>query len=350
MKRPMLDLAWERVGDAPSQLSVLMPVHRTPAYVADAVRSVLVQDGCVLDILISDDCSGDATFAAALAEAKTHAGPHSIRVFRTRRRLAMDHLRALIAEARCDFLVEAHGDDLSPPGRMARLLAIHEETGAALVTSLAIDLREGAQTVQLMPDGLAGGMQSDQVVVEPHPEIFQGARYGFHRKIHDDFPPLTSRYLPRGHDVLQAFRAQLTGGIYLSDEPLLVRRHHPAQWSRRLWDTRTPPAARFGYALSRLGILAVMRTDLAHLKATDPDNPHLEGLSVLIDAQEREMLARLLAARHKLRIYGYEPQWRHLDEIGAANVTKLPWPPRKRAGRSWLRRFVERLRRFVLRD
>lgn len=343
----MLEPVWERIGSQTPQLSVLMPVYRTPGFVTEAVQSVLEQQDIILEIFISDDASGDGTLPAALAAAKAYTGPHTVRVFRTRRRLAMDHLGALVAVARCDFMIEAHGDDLSPPGRMAKLLAHHRETGASLVTSLALDLRRGVPTAQAMPHGLAAGMQPPDVAVQPHPDILQGARYGFHRIIYAAFPPLTARYLPRGHDVLQAFRAQLTGGVYLSAEPLLIRRHHPDQWSRRLWDKRMPPADRFGYALSRLGILAVMRSELQHFESAHPGGADTRTLADFIAADERVLLDELLTARHKLRRHGFEPQWRTLDEIAAGNVARLPWPPPKRRSRSLLHRVARRLKRLI---
>jgi hypothetical protein len=208
-----------------------------------------------------------------------------------------------------------------------------------------------------MPKGLAEGLLADRAVVGWNPGVFEGARYGFHRAVYDAFPPLTAKYLPRGHDALQAFRAQLVGGVYLSGEPLLLRRRHPGQWSRQLWDSRMPPAQQFGYALSKLGVLAAMRTDLEHFAATHPGSAQVAALRPLVADEESRMLAHLLTARNELRRNGYEPQWQPLEEIGRGNATPLPWPPPARPKivrpkparkpRSLLRRVLDRVRRLA---
>ena len=320
----MLEPIWERDRGAAPEISVLMPVYRTPEFVGDAIGSVLDQTGNVLEVLISDDSSGDATLERALAVAQSYDGPHAIRVFRTRRRLAIDHLGALVAEARAGFMVEAHGDDLSLPGRMAALHTAHRQSGAALVTSEAELTEDEAAPGDILP-----GLQPDSAVLMRRQGVFQGARYGFHRVIYDAFPPLTGAYLPRGHDVVQAFRAQLTGGVHVLGERLLTRRQHAGQWSRsgRSWDARMPPARRFGHALNRLGIVAVMRSDLDHLEATRGPHERAASLRGLIDAEERAMLGVLVGARRELRAHGFEPQWRSLDAIERGNQSTLRWPP-----------------------
>jgi len=284
-----LTLIHETPGASEPDASVLMPLFNSASMVAEAVESVLSQDGCVLDVLLSDDVSGDGTLERAEEVVRRHGGPHRIRLYRAAGHLGIDHLHELIDRASCRLLIEAHGDDVSYPGRMARLREIHRATGAALIVSLCDRRHEPAGRIapEPTPSGLAGGwLTLEQSVPPAGSGLLAGARYAFDRIIHDRFPRLDSSRAPSSHDRIQAFRAALLGRLWFTEERLLQCRRHPGQGSRALLDRQSPATLRFGWSLRHLAAMRAMRRDCDHAAR--------EGL---VEAGAAEAACRLLAAR-----------------------------------------------------
>jgi hypothetical protein len=326
----MLEPLWELAGSSSPELSVLMPVYNRAHLVGEAIRSVLAQKSCVLELLISDDQSTDSSLTAALSVVKSYSGPHSIRVMRTRQRLAIEHLGALVATATHDFLVEAHDDDVSLEHRMAHLLGCHRRTGAALVTSLAVIIQRSRRTTESFPSGFAEGFVPLERFAGRNPAFLAGARYGLHRSVFESFPPLTVAALPFGHDIVHAARATLLGGVWLTPQHVLHYRRHIGGWSNRIRDWRSKEAADFGFLINQLGTIAVMRGDITHLAlSVGADNARLAAARAVLDTAERQLVDRLVARRQDLRSRGYEPLWVTLDELAEANrFRRAPIAPR----------------------
>ena len=102
----LLEPIEERPGEGTPELSVLMPLYNSARIAGDAVASVLRQEGCIAEILISDDQSSDGTLAAAREALAGWRGPHRIRLFRSRRRLAHRRSHELAAVPAFAFRVE----------------------------------------------------------------------------------------------------------------------------------------------------------------------------------------------------------------------------------------------------
>jgi glycosyltransferase involved in cell wall biosynthesis len=297
-----------------------MPVYNTEDKVAEAVSSVLGQQGCIAEVLISDDCSTDRTLEVALGIARAYRGPHSITVLRTARRLAIDHLGTLVRKTTNQLIVQAHGDDISLANRLATLLETHRRTGASLVTSGA-DWKTDTSIIgeTMRPPCPAGWLPLD-ILVATNPGMLAGARYAIDRAVFERFPPLNSDYLPIGHDVLQPFRAALLTGVWYCAESLVCCGWHKGRWSYRLWDTRFPAANRFGFLLNRLGVMRAMKRDLEHALATGllpPDR--ISAAAQEVDKAANLAVNQLLQAREELRRMGREPLWVPEDELARAN-------------------------------
>ena len=316
----LLEPLVHRPGDRPAELSVLMPVRNTESMVGAAVTSVLDQQDCVAEILISDDQSSDGTLDVVRRTVDAWRGPHHVRVLRTTRRLKIDHLGALVAASAGRLLVQAHGDDVSLPGRLAALRAIHDRTGAALITSRVRWKSAHSEEEEAMPPELAEGWIPLRKLVTRNPGVLSGARYALDRAVYDRFPALDSSYLAIGHDVLQPFRAALLGGAWFDPRLLLQCGRHAGQWTHRLWDTHLPAAGRFGFLLNRLGVTRAMMLDLRHAEAhgTLPPERIAEARAAVAEAVTR-LLNALLANREELRRSGREPAWLTEDELERVN-------------------------------
>jgi len=308
-------------GERPPDLTVLMPVRDSAPLVEAAVASVLAQEGCVAEILISDDQSSDGTLEAVRRTVAAWSGAHHVRLLRTTRRLAIDHLGALVAIAAAPLLVQAHGDDVSLPGRLARLLAIHRAHGPLLITSrVQWRRRSGLHEEPMLPGWEEGWLPFERFAAH-NPGFMAGARYAIDRRVFDCFPRLDSAYLPIGHDDLQSFRAALLGGVWFCAEPLLVCTRHSRQWSMRLWDLRRPASRAFGFRLHRLGVLRAMLRDLAHA-AEHGIVPagRIEAMRTVLMAGVEQSLTALLDARDELHRQGLSPLWIEEQVLARSNL------------------------------
>ena len=324
----LLEPIAERPGEGAPEVSVLMPLYNSARIAGDAVTSVLRQEGCIAEILISDDRSSDGTLAAAREALAGWRGPHRIRLFRSRRRLIIDHIGTLVAIATGNLLVQAHGDDISRRGRLARLLAIRRESGASLITSLASKpLAAGFEDESLPENWPAGPVPLIRVVASNPNGVLAGARYAIDRRVYDLFPRLDSGYLPIGHDSLLAIRASLLGGVWLSADHLIVRPPRRRQWSNRLWDNRTWETGRFGYCLHRMGVLRAAHRDLAHVgKQQTVPAERIRSATAILTRVSAIVVNEMLDARDKLQRRGMAPLWVTDDVIEKANLEESkPW-------------------------
>ena len=112
-------------------VSVIMAAWHAADFIAPAIRSALAQDGVSLELILVDDASADETLAAAreasggderlVLERLTQNGGPSV---------ARNHA---ISIARGRYVAVLDSDDSFEPGRLARLVAFADETGADIV-------------------------------------------------------------------------------------------------------------------------------------------------------------------------------------------------------------------------
>src|SRR5262249_35850114 len=88
------------------------------SYVRNAIESAFAQKYSPLEIILSDDCSKDKTFAIMRQMAQTYKGSHRIILNQNERNLGLvGHLNRLVELAAGDLIVCAGGDDISFPER-----------------------------------------------------------------------------------------------------------------------------------------------------------------------------------------------------------------------------------------
>jgi glycosyltransferase involved in cell wall biosynthesis len=106
-------------------MSLLLFAYRQEQYVEAALRSALAQTYQPLEIIASDDCSPDSTFAVIERIAAEYRGPHRLRLNRNPVNLGMGaHYQKVLGMAHGRYLVLAAGDDLSAPDRVAEVAAL----------------------------------------------------------------------------------------------------------------------------------------------------------------------------------------------------------------------------------
>ncbi len=134
------------------QVSVIMPVRNTGAWVKDAIESLLAQTFADFELLVIDDGSDDDTTRANLDA--TAAIDSRIRLIRTPPLGLVAALNRGIAEARAPLLARLDADDRALPERLAaqvRYLSQETEVGLLGTWAQRID-SQGAVTSRLTPE------------------------------------------------------------------------------------------------------------------------------------------------------------------------------------------------------
>lgn len=119
--------------DAPSPtplLTVSMPARNAGRFVAEALRSVLMQEGVTLEVIVVDDASTDGTAAAVEA-----LDDPRVRLVRNERRLGIGACHNLVTSlAVGTYIAHVDADDLVLPGALGRMVAPLEQHPAVAQT------------------------------------------------------------------------------------------------------------------------------------------------------------------------------------------------------------------------
>jgi len=251
-----MNLEDERVPAATNDVerplvSILLIAYNQADVVADAVAGALAQTYSPLEILISDDCSPDGTFAAIEAAVRDYRGPHRVVLNRNARNVGISgHLSQLARMAHGELLVVAAGDDVSVPERCERLVACWNARGRR-VDLIASDLVEfdnpDPQGGRIAPTELGGYAGFDDWA-RAQPWLV-GAAHAWSRRLFERFGDMLPGAM--AEDQIMTFRAVMTGGAYSLREPL-VRYRRGGLSGKRRWRTveqfiaRVQQTTRFG--------------------------------------------------------------------------------------------------------
>lgn len=113
-------------------VSIVMPAWKAEAFIAHAVESVLTQTLTDWELIVVDDCSPDATGAAALAAAQ---GDPRVRVVRAPENGGVARARNLgMQQATGTWIAVLDSDDAYEPTRLETLVAIAEREKLDILT------------------------------------------------------------------------------------------------------------------------------------------------------------------------------------------------------------------------
>jgi glycosyltransferase involved in cell wall biosynthesis len=203
-------------------VSFFVTAYRQEHLVRAAIEGAFAQTYQPLEILLSDDCSPDGTFAVMQAMAAAYSGPHRVILNRNPKNLGITaHVDRIMALTSGDFVVQNAGDDVSVPERAERLVAAWLGSGrrAKAIHSARRRLDPDGGLHEVIDDGprILAGLTPLQVIRD-HGTLV-GAGLGWDRDIWRVFGPLGST--PVFDDFPTAFRASLIGEIAYLPEPLL---------------------------------------------------------------------------------------------------------------------------------
>src|ERR1041385_1276597 len=99
-------------------LSFVVSCYNQEAFIREAVNGALAQTYSPLEIVISDDCSKDRTFAIAQETVASYKGPHLVQLNRNDRNLGIGgNVNRAMDFCHGELILLADGDDVSLPAR-----------------------------------------------------------------------------------------------------------------------------------------------------------------------------------------------------------------------------------------
>ncbi len=228
------DVAGPSSGAADRPLvSILLIAYRQADTVGAALRGALAQTWQPLEILASDDASGDGTWEALCAAAEGYAGPHRLVLNRNERNLGIGaHLALLAQRAQGELLVVAAGDDISLPQRCETLVTAwmaHDRRPDLIASAMADIDANGHVLGEIVPDDLAAYTSLAQWAARP--PFVVGAAQAWTKRLVERFEPLPPGTV--AEDLVMVFRALGSGGAITLREPLVQYRRGGISRPRR---------------------------------------------------------------------------------------------------------------------
>jgi len=216
------------------KVSFVIPAYNQEKYIAAAIRSALNQTHRPLQIVISDDCSTDATFDVIQQTVHGYDGPHHLVVRRNPRNQGLDHFNTLFSSTQSEAIVLAHGDDIAFPERTARIVETFVDYGVSMVSSNCLVIDESGMLLgAFQPVDKDAGVTPAQLARGWCPQTV-GSTLAWKREVFDRFGPIDKSRVAFGLDYILPFRAAMLSGVRYLCEPLLLRRHHPESAAAQL--------------------------------------------------------------------------------------------------------------------
>ena len=192
-------------------------------YIREAVEGALAQDYPNLEIIISDDCSTDGTWAAIEELVGGYTGPHRVVLNRNERNLGIgSHVNLIGGLAGGGLVVLAAGDDISHPGRVRKLHGIWSEFGCppACIYSDVIPVDSHGNPVKEWEESVFPGPHSLRSFADGDIRIL-GASTAYTRDVFQSFPPMSP--CVSHEDRVLPHRALLLGGRVVFTPDKLVK-------------------------------------------------------------------------------------------------------------------------------
>ena len=195
-------------------------------YIREAIEGAFAQTYSPLEIILSDDCSPDRTFAIMQEMAEAYDGPHTIVLNRNDPNLGIGaHVEKVGRMSRGELVVMAAGDDISLPERTATLAEMWQNSGGQ-----AVCLGSGYKEMDMEGGILERKSQTwfpdFSLPVDEFARLnpfVTGATSAYSRQVFDAFPAMLDGVVHE--DVALVFRVKLLGGVgvYKDDSLVLYR-------------------------------------------------------------------------------------------------------------------------------
>ena len=208
-----------------------MFAYNNEKFVAAAVDAALAQAYEPLEIIISDDCSGDGTFEIIERTIAGYSGPHRIVLNRNHANVGVGgNINRVMELATGVLVVGAAGDDVSLPTRVERNVHAWESNGrcSGSIYSDVVLVDDEGHRLGDRAFPLNADMGFDEAIAEATPGVI-GCSHAWTRDIFAQFGPMLHGTV--FEDRVIPFRSFLIGKIIHIPEPLVEYRIHASNQS-----------------------------------------------------------------------------------------------------------------------
>jgi len=283
-----------------TRYTLLVTCYNFERFIRDTVRAALAQTYEPLDIIFSDDCSTDRSWAIIEEEVAAYKGPHHIILNRNETNIGFAaNLNKSYALARTDWVINQSGDDISLPTRVERYAEVIEKNPRLRCVGAwyeAIDCNGEKKSVP--PNWKQLNSSNCNKVLIP---MVIGVVAAYHMDVFRVFGPMSTQVW--NEDSVLPFRAKLIGEIGWVDEVLVQYRLHDANMSGGKTDNQRLRIAT--YTNRRQPAIYQQLIDLYVAEKLTPDRGR-EFLKI------RRVLEREVYLKWLVSNWIIHPQWRSM--------------------------------------
>ncbi len=263
-----------------------------------AVRGALAQTYSPLEIIISDDCSTDRTFAIIRESISRYNGPHKIIVNRNETNMGLSaHANWVFSLANGELIVGAAGDDISLPHRTETIHQTYirsDKRAHSFCSNMLIVDAKGRECGIYKIKGTCRDVIPLKQFVANNGGIY-GSAHACTQHIFNFFGPLPEKVWH--DDMVLGFRAGLIGDIQIIQEPLVLYRRHEANLSKPMGDLRSLKRLmqeRKSRALDLKLVFEAWLADIAVVKSRQPHrSSELQELQDMILPKKERMATEI---------------------------------------------------------
>lgn len=204
-------------------ISMIVLTYNQQAFVRKAVKSALLQDCAPIEIIVSDDCSTDDTYAILAEEIGTYEGPHKVVLNRNDRNLGLvAHINKIVRMAAGEIIIPAYGDDISAPTRVSEIARVFERQSPLLVHTDAIAIDDLGNETKSSFCKASFLRTTDALEIATSMALYLGASGAWHKHLFEKYGSL--KYPEPYDDHVLGFRAALERKIAYIQQPLIYYR------------------------------------------------------------------------------------------------------------------------------
>lgn len=215
------------VTDERPLVTFALIAYNQEKYIREAIKGAFLQTYEPLEIILSDDCSSDGTFAIMQQAATMYCGPHKIVLNRNDKNLHIGgHVNTVNRLATGELVIAAAGDDVSVPHRVRTLVEawLESDKNAGVLHSACRTITaEGKQFME--PDGYCpclAALETAEQAARTNAFVI-GATEAWNKDIFRRFGDLRLDLIHE--DIALPFRSLLLGKtVVYVDQPLVTYR------------------------------------------------------------------------------------------------------------------------------
>ncbi len=206
-----------------SRFTLLLTCYNFENFIREAVEGALAQTYEPLDIIISDDCSTDRSWAVIQETVAAYKGPHHIILNHNETNLGFAaNLNKSYALARTDWVFNQSGDDISLPTRVEEYAKLIESNSKLRCVGAWYEEMDVAGKMRPPRYAQPTAAKLSRMLI---PSLI-GVITAYHMDVFRIFGPLGGQVW--NEDAVLVLRAKLIGEVGLVEKPLVRYRFHDA--------------------------------------------------------------------------------------------------------------------------